>query len=181
LYIQDWLIATGSKSLRCPLKWLPEGPDCYTNSPHFVNVPSQSIANLAKMSVRGAAAPTGDSVFLTIGGKSYGVRNAQSDALTDLSYHWSNVQFNVFGDGNGSIARFNSGSNVAVQVQIDTGTQPVDPLCVLTYSSTEESNTLSLSNASLQPAPAAFPSIVFSESNAPQRGSASCVVLGAAP
>ncbi len=179
ILVQDWLVATAGKPLTCPKKWNHSGNSCFVNGPRTLDVPYQSIKNLANISLQGESDLKGDGVFLTIGKTSYAVRNAQSDSMTDLAYHWSDVQFNVLGDAGSSIATFNPGATVAVQIQVDTGNPLVAPLCVLDRSTTGESNTLNYS-AAPTPQPATYPSIVFAESNAPNGGNASCSVAGAA-
>jgi hypothetical protein len=178
ILIQDWLVATNGKPVTCPKNWNHSANSCFVNAPRDLDVPHQSIKNLGSISLQGEADSQGDSVFLTIGTKTYAVRNAQSDSLTDLASHWSDVQFNIYGDGDSSIATFNTGSTLGVQLQVDTGNNSTKPLCVLTSSTTAESNTLDYAPA--PPAsPGTYPSIVFGESNAPSRGSATCTVKAA--
>jgi hypothetical protein len=179
IFIQDWLLARSASALTCPRGWAQAKSSCVRNSKGIV-VPFVPVKNLGALTMWGYAAPGGDSVFLAIGKKSYAVRKAQPDGITDLSQHWGSVQFNILGDGGGSVAVFNPGSSVTVQLQVATGQTLVTPLCVLAGSTTAESNTLSLSNIIPTPEPAQFPSIVFAESNSPTRGNAQCRAVGAA-
>lgn len=54
-------------------------------------------AELAEMSLTGAASSTGDRIELTVGDTAYAVQNAQSDGVVDLSKYWNFAEFNVFG------------------------------------------------------------------------------------
>jgi hypothetical protein len=178
LFIQDWLVATGTSTLTCPRGWTQSKKSCVYNS-KVANVPNAPIATLGTLKLWGYAMAAGDSVFLAIGAKAYGVRNAQSDGTVDLAGNWSRVQFNVLGDGGGSVAVFNPGSSLTVQLEVATAHTRMTPLCVLTQSTTAESDTLDYSSIRATPQAAQFPSIVFGESNASNRGNAQCETLGA--
>jgi hypothetical protein len=179
LFIQDWLVATGSSALVCPSGWTQAQKSCVHNSKGST-VPYVPVETLDTLKMWGYALSGGDSVFLAIGSHAYAVREAQSDRTVDLAAYWSRVQFNVLGDGGGSVAVFNPGSSLTVQLEVVTAHTQVRPLCVLTASTTAESNSLNYSSIPGTPQPAQFPSIVFAESNARNAGNAQCRSLGAA-
>jgi hypothetical protein len=176
IFIQDWLVPTDSSALACPHGWTSADKGCVYNS-EGVSVPTVPITTLGSLKLWGYAMLGGDSVFLAIGTKAYAVRNAQPDGTVDLAGSWSKVQFNVLGDGDGSVAAFNPGSSLTVQLEVATARVRVAPQCVLTRSTTAESDTLDYSSIRATPQPAQFPSIVFAESNAPNRGNAQCETL----
>lgn len=181
LFIQDWLVSTkyGSK-LTCPAgaAWMANGGDCYQNSAASIALPNQPITALSKLEIIGKVASSGDSVYLRSGTTIYGIQYAQSDTKTDLLSHWTGAEFNLFGNGGGSIAVFNSGATVEVGVGTLTG-KTTAPTCRADSGTTAETNSLTLITAPANPTGIDLPSILFAESNVSGGGTASCDALGA--
>jgi hypothetical protein len=181
LFIQDWLIpANLTGSIKCPRGkgWESADGGCVQNSASSVSIPNQSIANLAKLVETGDAASSGDSVFLAVGTTVYGLKNIQSDGITDLAANWKGAEFNVVGNAGGSIAEFNSGSTIEVGLQTDTGNTTA-PTCKADSGTTGESSNLSFVAAPSGPAEQTYPSILFTESNVSGGGTASCDAIPA--
>jgi hypothetical protein len=179
LFIQDWLIpANLTGSIKCPRGkgWESADGGCVQNSPYAVSIPNQSIANLAKLVETGEAASSGDSIYLAVGSTEYGMKNVQSDGITDLSTNWTGTEFNVVGNAGGSIAEFNSGSTITVNVQADDGVTSA-PTCKADSGTTGESTNLYFTKAPSSPAEQTYPSIEFTESTT--AGTASCDALSA--
>jgi hypothetical protein len=177
LIIQDWLLATGSKALKCQAGWIASSPDCYKNAPYSILVPTVPIGRLNDVALSGSATSSGDSVFLADGFYVYGMKNAQDGTTLDLSRHWTDAQFNVIGNGGGYRAVLNKGSTITISVQAVTNYTSA-PRCKGQSSTTAEENNLSFVAPPLSPQNKQYPSILFKESNAGnQSGPASCVAL----
>jgi hypothetical protein len=132
LYIQYWLInyIGGTRTL-CPTTpppggsgWFQYSTDCYANSPVMI-VPGGKIpaTNLGKVTLTGfansAGSPGNDIVQLCItGGSCYSV--TLTDGIVNLYQHWTQSEFNVFGDGSGSEANFNLGTSIQVSTALMT-------------------------------------------------------------
>jgi len=167
LIIQDWLLSTSTKKLKCPPKqgWTSSGGDCYKNAPNSVTVPTVPITQLEDVRLAGSAGSNGDSVFFDVGGYVYGMKNAQDDGVTDLSQHWTGAEFNVIGNGDGYRAVFNAGSSVTVRLEAVTGYSTA-AACQSNAGTTAEENNLSFTAPPMKVNQVQYPSIVFSESNA---------------
>jgi hypothetical protein len=180
LFIQDWLIpANLTGSIKCPSRagWESADGGCVQNSPSSVSIPNQSIANLSKLVETGEASSSGDSVYLAVGSTVYGLKNIQSDGITDLASNWKGAEFNIVGNAGGSIAEFNSGSTIEVGLQTDTGNTTA-PTCEADSGTTGESSNLTFVTAPASPKEQTYPSILFTESNV-AGGSASCDAIPA--
>jgi hypothetical protein len=176
LIIQDWLLSTGKKALKCQAGWITSGSDCYRNAPYSILVPTVPIASLQGIVLSGSATASGDSVFLTDVNFVYGMKNAQNDGLTDLSNHWTATQFNILGDSNSYRAVFNLGTTITISVEA-VMSYTMTPKCSSQQSTTAESNNLSFVAAPKFGAIKQYPSILFTESNAGGGGTPSCDVL----
>jgi len=132
LYIQYWLINyIGGSRTSCPTTpppggsgWFLYSPDCYANSPVMI-VPGGKIpaTNLGKVTLTGyansAGSPGNDIVQLCMtGGSCYSV--TLTDGIVNLYQHWTQSEFNVFGDGSGSEANFNLGTSIGVSTALLT-------------------------------------------------------------
>ena len=188
LEIWDWLVSFTSQPLSsCPpnFGWHASsssaGVTCYQTSP-VIEIPHQSVTELADMSLTGAASSSGDSIELAVGDTVYAVQNAQSDGVVDLSKHWNFAEFNVFGYSTAgsqpSSANFNPGSSVTVSLEVNDGSKSA-PQCLGGYSTTFEINNLTLGAPPSNPSKLANPSILFNESN-PGSGTAACKGLAGA-
>lgn len=167
LIIQDWLLSTSSRKIKCPPKqnWISSGGDCYKNGPNSVLVPTVPVTQLGDVRLAGSAGSNGDSVFLSVGQYVYGMKNAQDDGVLDLSEHWTGAEFNVVGNGGGYQAVFNAGSSITVRLQALTG-YATAAACAGNSGTTGEENNLSFVAPPVKIDKEQYPSIVFSESNA---------------
>jgi hypothetical protein len=176
LFIQDWLIPTAGSGLSgCPSGkgWEYADGGCVQNSPYGVTISNISITDLASLTETGDAASSGDSIYLAVGNTEYGMKNVQSDGITDLSAHWEGAEFNVIGNAGGDIAKFNKGATITVSLQTDTGLTTA-PTCPANSGTTGESNNLNFKAAPSNPPELTYPSIEFTESNASGGGNPSC-------
>lgn len=145
LFIQYWLINYGT----CPSGWNTYYPDCWKNSA-AVEVPTIPVSELINVDLWGAANADGEEITLTTGSyyptagvDSYSVETPTS--VVDLSTNWKESEFNVFGDGGGSAATFNSGSSIGVRIQLnELGSPQTSPTCVANAGTTGETNNLTL-------------------------------------
>lgn len=179
LIIQDWLLSTSSKKIKCPPKqnWIASGGDCYKNAPNSVLVPTVPVTQLGDVRLAGSAGSNGDSVFFSVSGYVYGMKNAQDDGVTDLSDHWTGAEFNVLGNSNGNQAVFNAGATITVRLEAVTGYSTAAS-CRSNSGTTAEENNLSFIAPPSVVDKEQYPSIVFSESNAAgPPGPPSCVSI----
>ena len=184
-FIQYWLLNYGPGGTLCPTPrgancsvdqvesdgWCPfsfPGATevyCVINSAQSAPAPSEPITSLGQLKVAAAVAGVNisgvDSITVSAGGTPYTASG--NNYFPDLGSHWQIAEFNVFGDGGGDQANFNTGSTIVVRTEADSGTS-VDPVAV-TQSFTGESNNLSLVTPSC-PLGGSSPAIVFTESNA---------------
>jgi hypothetical protein len=155
-FMQYWLLDWGTT---CPAGWFTYEDDCYTNS-SSVEVPAQTIANLANLTLTGNAAAGGlDTITLWTGTEAYSASG--EDSVVNLAAGWQDAEFNIFGDCCGTQAIFNSGSSLAVTTSVADGTTNA-PSCE-EEGFTGETNNLNLV-APCSPIGGASPAIVFTES-----------------
>ncbi len=156
-FMQYWLI---NWNKACPSGWFSYSTDCYTNS-NGVTVPEEAITKLKTLKLSGAAKSGGiDTLVFTVGKQAYSTTG--SDSVVDLATAWTESEFNLIGDGNGSEANFNSGSSVTVKVAVSNGTKNA-PKCASNSGTTGETNNLNLGSCSATAG--ASPYIEFIESN----------------
>jgi hypothetical protein len=155
-FMEVWLIDYG---FTCPSGWGQYVNDCVLNS-NQVNVPTQTLAELADIQVSGAAVAGGnDTVKLTTSSKAYAV--TMEDSVIDLAQGWNTAEYNIFGDGGGSQADFNTGTKITIKIQLKDGSTSA-PVCE------NDGFTLETNNLGLDGCKAAGgkkPSISFTESN----------------
>jgi hypothetical protein len=139
IFMQYWLIYYDAT---CPSGWYTDGNDCYTNSPAVVVTQGPlTAADLAGITFQGKAAlQKKDAVVLTLGGQA--VMVSAPDTKVHLAKYWNTTEFNVFGDGNGSQAKFGPNTTLNAKTAI-TGTSTKAPKCVA-EGFTAETNNLSL-------------------------------------
>jgi uncharacterized repeat protein (TIGR03803 family) len=158
-YMQYWLLGYGTP---CPTGWAPYMNSCFRNSHESVPIPVQTVADLAQLSVTGAAVSGGfDTVtFTTPDDKLYGMG---ADSVFCLSQAWQAAEFNIFGDDNSTEANLSSGSTIVVKVSVDNNTTDAP-----TY--VKESFTGETDNLTLVPPPCLYggasPAMEFMETNA---------------
>ena len=175
VYIQNWLL---NYATLCPAGWEPYLANCYLNSP-AVSVPSQQAVNVPSMTLTGEAANATETVIFSAPGDTLSA--VSQNTVLSLEQHWTAAEFNVFGDGGGSEANFNSGSTLFVQTSVTNGTTNA-PVCLGPQGAgtTGESNNLNLIPQSAPvccPYGGTYPSILFMESNVTNAPTAACGAL----
>lgn len=151
LFIQYWLIHYNVEGDRtCPEHWTPYSYDCYKNSANTL-VPAVTASQLGDLHLSGITTLTHDHAYLRVGDHIYKTKDGATDHVDDnllgLSAAWTGAEFNVFGYGGGSKARFNSESSYDVLLTVGYphgGSYSCEPL---TYVSTLETNNLTLDDA----------------------------------
>lgn len=157
VFMQSWLIGYGS---HCPTGWNQYSTDCYRNS-GATGVPTQSLLNFHDLQLSGSAVSGGnDTAKLTTSNDAYSA--SESDSVVHLSGYWNVAEFNVFGDGGGSEADFNSGTKITVKVQLQDGSTGA-PICESNAGTTGETNNLNLGSCSVHSGTS--PYISFTESD----------------
>jgi hypothetical protein len=140
MFIKYWLIDWGSSA--CPSGWTKEGTDCYKSSPlaAALDMPISQM-NAATLFVV-TATPGGNDQFRLEQTSEY-TWVSQPDSVLDISSIWTDLEFNVFGDGGGSEAYFGSGTSVAISMEV-----LVSPdawlTCVASSGTSGESNNLNV-------------------------------------
>lgn len=167
LGIQTWYINTSYAPITCAKGWTSSGDGyaCYVNH-HAQNVPNVPVSELQSMEFVGLASPKGDGIVLVVGKTAYKVQDVQSDGITDLSKHWQDVEFDIFGDADSSEAVFDKDTTITVNVQADTGVRTKPWSCQQSKSTTGESNNLSFVTAPSTLPQSQYPGMVYTESNA---------------
>jgi hypothetical protein len=159
VFIEYWLLGWGASS--CPRGWLGDGGgDCYRNS-SYLQAPNVPVSALGSVTLSGSAVAGGnDSVVFNDGTTAYAV--TAPDSVVDIASVWTESEFNVFGNGDGSEAVFNKGSSITVNVALTDGSSAA-PACLAGAGTTGESNNLNLGACTA--AGGTSPSIQFTESN----------------
>jgi hypothetical protein len=168
-FIQYWLINPPST---CPGGWQHFEQWCVqtaNSSTSFSPAPT-SVSDLKDMRVIGSSASGGEVIVYWKGAMQSSP--GDGDVIPDMASHWSEVEYNVFGDGGGGQAVFNTGAAITVRTQVDTG-KNVLPTCV-PASFTGETNNLDLVGTPTVVPKSKYPAIVFDESNASGRTPSSC-------
>jgi hypothetical protein len=156
-FMQYWLIDYGNS---CPSGWNSYSGSCYKNSA-AVTVPKQAISTLSQLKMSATAVSGGnDTLVFTTPTKAYSTTG--KDSVTYLATAWNQAEFNIIGDGGGSKATFNSGSNITVKVAVTHGSTAA-PTCASNAGTTGETNNLTLGTCS--GVGGATPYIQFKESN----------------
>jgi hypothetical protein len=151
LFIQYWLanFGAGFNGEGCSAIGWNTGANGYcvfTSS--AVSIPTQSIASLAGVSMYATAESGETYVGLVVGDEYY--FNSGSEDFLGLEYGWTTAEFNVFGDGCGTTAYFNSGSTIEVQLDVFDGLAST-PQCNKGGGTTAELNNLDLVSCSASP------------------------------
>jgi len=173
-FVQYWLLFYGDS---CPAGWTSDGGNdgsCFRNS-HAVSTPAVTIAELQQTKLYGYIGgyfgnPGDDLVTLQIGDKFY--TEASGDPIQGAVKGWSQMEFNVFGDGGGLEAVFNPGSTIQVRESMILGTGTEFECSG--FGSTGETNSLTLSAKTPLVAAVGPPSLVFIESNVKGTQPGSC-------
>ncbi len=152
-----WLINYGPY---CPSGWSQAALNCWIDS-SAVAVPQQKLSALGDLQLSGAAISGGnDTVTLTTSKKAYAV--GASDSALALAGSWRGTEFNVVGDGAGTQANFNEGTNITVNIQLTNGSKTA-PVCRTNTIFTYETNNLDL--GACKGKSGKNPAITFTESN----------------
>jgi hypothetical protein len=170
-FIQYWLISYGS---HCPSNWNQSSDhnSCYRNS-SAVSVPTISPTNLSKVTLTGGTGSWGDTVTLSEDGSSlYHVTQAN---LVDLNQNWTDAEFNIFGNGNGSALNFNAGSTLVVQLLTTSADGTTAAATCGSDGTTGETNNLNLVSSSCCQMGGETPGIQFTESNVSGQAAAACI------
>jgi hypothetical protein len=153
LFMQYWLFNWTGK---CPNGWTTSGTSCYKNS-NYASLPDIPATQLNQVTFYGAANSDADSVGLQYGDDVWvvtandsssdnGRDNDTSGGGVDIASVWTQVEFNVVGDGNLTQASFNAGAQFNVLLTIEDGSQSA-PACIPPQDgagTTGESNNLTL-------------------------------------
>jgi hypothetical protein len=195
VYIQYWLEQWGPSGATCKSPvgkscdgshvftdgWCPftlnDGTgnftDCAINSQTKTGIGTVSIANLNNISLNAfpaGASNTVDDAIATISGTA--TRAPGVNEFPDLSSNWTEVEFNIFGDGGNAQVGFDPNTTIEVRTSVASGTN-LGPGCAL-QSFTGESNNLTLVATTSNPAKGSLPSLVFTETNAGNPTQAPC-------
>jgi hypothetical protein len=160
----------------CPFQFTSTGPVyCVVNAASSAAAPAAAITSLSQEALTGAAAGvngnTNDSIGMTISGSAHTAPGG--NYFPDLGNQWQEVEFNVFGDGNGAQAVFNSGATVHVRTGVISGTTS-GPGCD-EQGFTGESNNMTLGNTPPPAVTGTMPALLSWQSDpAPSGGSATC-------
>ena len=111
-----------------------------------------------------------DNMTATISGS--GNNAPGNNSFPDLAQNWTEVEFNIFGDGNDGVAQFNANSTLEVRTSVASGTTG-GPGCD-SQSFTGESNNLTLVATTSNPPKGSLPSLVFTETNVGNPTTAPC-------
>lgn len=170
IFMEYWLYNYGE----CPAGWDGSGT-CVKNSP-AAQVPYIPVTELGKVQFRGYAQYRQlDGVRLVYGDDIY--ETAAADKEVQISKLWQQAEFNVYGNGGGSTAVFNSGSFIAVRVEARYPNYPSQAPACLANQITAEQNNLDVgacvATAYDASRPDAYPFIQFVESlNVPLQNTA---------
>jgi len=164
-YVEYWLIGYGSP---CPSSsWISQGGDCFINSAMATPIPPQTWATLASMKIMGQVAGVvpgaDDTTTVTVGTAVYSAPG--DDYITDLGSFWNTAEFNIFGDCCGSVATFDPGTTLIARTLVDSGTA-LAPTCQQ-EGWTGEQNNLTLVDTTTAASTAKWPSLIFTETDAP--------------
>jgi hypothetical protein len=163
-FMQYWLIFYDKS---CPSGYFTVSggghTDCFKNS-NAVTVPQEPITDLKNMTLSGTAVANGvDTINYVDGAHAYSVTG--QDTVMFLASGWTESEFNIIGDGNGSAATFNAGTSLTVHTDLVDGTN-AKPVCQANDGTTGETNNLNLGTCTAKKGKGAkLPSVQFVESN----------------
>jgi len=148
--------------------------DCAINSLTNTGIGTVSIAslknNLVLTGFPADASNTVDNVIATVSGTAN--HEPGLNEFPDLSSNWTEVEFNIFGDGGGSQVVFDPNTTLEVRTSVASNTT-LGPGCAF-QSFTGESNNLTLVATTSNPPKGNLPSLVFTETNVGSPTTAPC-------
>jgi hypothetical protein len=145
VFMQYWLINFAPHS--CPGGWMKSGDDCYVNSA-LTPAPDFPITYLGDIEIKAKAASGGnDSVTVTYLATGDVYSRTSSDSVLDIATVWNKAEFNVLGDAGGSRAKFNSGTELYVNISL-YGASSMAAKCLANAGTTGETNNLNLNLSS---------------------------------
>ena len=161
VFIQYWLLNWGNST--CPKGFSNSGGSCVHNSAAVV-APDMKITQLGSLTLEGQATAGGnDAVIFNNGSHMYSVTT--KDSVLKLGLVWTQAEFNVIGNGDGSRAVFNKGVSVDVAIAVIDGSSAA-PHCLRNAGSTGESNNLNLGGCvTAAGTGSASPAMAFLEAN----------------
>jgi hypothetical protein len=167
VYIQYWLLNYPNS---CPSGYIYFSPTatelggCFKNSA-AVSVPSQVIQNLSALALSGNAVSGGfDQALLSSGTSMYLTSGADTVLNLGSANNWTWVEFNVFGDHDGTQATFGSGTLISVKTMVSSGVTATAAPGVFPGGTTAETNNLTLSQLTCPAADPNGPYVWFQES-----------------
>jgi hypothetical protein len=204
-FIQYWLQNYGPGGTSCPTPrsakcaegiqsdgWCPypipgdSNLYCVINAEQSASPPPEPINSLQQLKVTGfMAGVTGsdDSITVWDGNTNQLYSAFGNNYFLDLGKYWQDAEFNVFGDGNGDQAVFNTGSTIVVRTNVYSGTRSA-PAC---YGQSFTAETNNLNTGACCAFGGTSPEIAFIENSAggatltcdcTTAGSCSCLPLG---
>jgi len=160
IYIQYWMI---NYNATCPSGWntftVGTNTDCWKNSSTQA-VAQQTAQSLGQLKLTGSAGTQDVSTIFT-GNNTISATGAGS--VLSLAGNWNQSEFNVFGDGGGGQAVFNTGVTMNVKLSVNNGGTSA-PTCS-GGGTTGETNNLNLVSNSCCTIGGALPAIVFTQTN----------------
>jgi hypothetical protein len=160
LFMQYWLFNYGAP---CPADWQSGGGTSCVRNSNATFTPSQTIADLPRLSLTAKAVGGMDAAILETSDGELDTATGEDNVL-DLQQVWQAAEFNVFGDCCFTRADFNSGTTIIVRLDVNNGGTTA-PACLST-GYTGETNNLALVDPCC-PIGGNSPGIVFTESSAP--------------
>jgi hypothetical protein len=193
--ISYWLINVGKYgTASCPgAEWHQYNHNgtlwCWQNTKGTPLEYPVSIGDLYNLTLQGTAAANGDdTVMLTTSrGLPYEVYHASNPDILGLGQNWQDAEFNVFGDGCGSEAKFKGSATLTVVLSVDYG--PAEfaagymPLACTKGKYTQEWNNLGFSGPAQTASTTAgngYPTLYFTEVLGASAG-ASCAAPSSPP
>ena len=177
VYIQNWLINATS----CPTSgnWTyfagsaTEASGCFMNSQMVgFSASAVTVANLSSVQLTGSVSAGGNDavVMTTASGNGSAV---ESDDTLGLANSWNTVEFDVFGDGNGSEAKFSAGTSISVKTVVNSGSELAPEHPCPDQSFTAETNNLNMApTASIGTQPS--PTVISDQTTKNVTGTPSC-------
>jgi hypothetical protein len=160
VFMQYWLLDYGASGAACPSGWGGYEGSCYKNSSYVV-APDVAPTGLGNLKLTGTVVRGGnDTITFANGTTAYSV--SAPDSVVDIATVWDQSEFNVVGNGGGSEAEFNPGTEITVNVAAQYGSD-VAPACPSNGGTTGETNNLYLSPSCITLG-GGTPSIRFTES-----------------